>query len=448
VVVVLLVGNAERAEGPWRVSYTRFAELRDLAGGRLRRADASFGANPAAPVSPERVTVLADSVVALVAAGRTSGGAPTLFDDAVDRMDGSPERALRLADASTGLRWTRALNRWGVPHDVVAFPYRNGTMRLEISRESHLPTAVEIARPYPHDFRRGLVDATLRTDYVDWNPDSTGIWWPRQHKVAFNGEPLRDVTMARVLFSPAEAPADSFVVPDSARLQYAANVRTSPAAFRFGMRGPAEEPWPGIVRAKDFWTMTMVKQDDGVVLFEAHLSGAYLREVIDTARARFGLPVKAIVMTSDPWAHLGGVREAVALGIPIYVNARSLPFLQAHVRAPRTQDPDALAKAPRAPKFVPISAKTTLGRGANRLELYPVGGAYAERMVMAYFPEKKLLYGADLVFANRGGAPGYVRAPAIDLRNAVAREGLAVDTLFCVQQSAPIAWTTFVPGGA
>jgi len=46
-------------------------------------------------------------------------------------------------DASTGLRWTRALNRWGVPHDVVAFPYRNGTMRLVV-------TTIPTRRPPDH----------------------------------------------------------------------------------------------------------------------------------------------------------------------------------------------------------------------------------------------------------------------------------------------------------
>ena len=151
-------------------------------------------------------------------------------------------------------------------------------------------------------------------------------------------------------------------------------------------------------------------------------------------------------MSSDPWAHLGGVREAMAMGIPIYVNARSVPFLQKLSRAPHTLDPDSLQRAPRAPHFIPVSGKTVVGRGKNRIELYPVGGPYAERMTMAYFPELRVLYGADLVFAADQGS-GYDRAPAIDLRRAVARERLAVDTVFCVQATPSIAWSSFVPAG-
>lgn len=87
-----------------------------------------------------------------------------------------------------------------------------------------------------------------------------------------------------------------------------------------------------------------------------------------------------------------------------------------------------------------------MGSGKNRIELYPVGGSYAERMTMAYFPELRLLYGADLVFAADHGG-GYDRAPAIDLRRAVARDQLAVDTLFCVQATPLVAWSSFLPAG-
>ena len=62
-------------------------------------------------------------------------------------------------------------------------------------------------------------------------------------------------------------------------------------------------------------------------------------------------------------------------------------------------------------------------------------------------PDLKL-YGADLVFPNRGatGQPtkGYFETSLADLRAAVEREKLAVDTLFCMQNFPAIAWTDFV----
>lgn len=436
------LGNAERAEGPWRVVYTQFTELRDLSQFRIRRSVTPLGTRNA---QPPATLVVSDSVAAVRMGDRQTGAAPSTVEDALDRVGASPERALGLAAAASDLRSDGTITHWGVVHDVVSFPWRTGRMRIEISRESRLPTAVEIVRTYPDDFRRTpFGDTRLRFEYVDWDVDAAGLWWPRQQIISQNGEPLRNITIDSVAFDSTLTPSDTFAILDSARAQFAAQARRTVRFFRRSGAAPAQELRDGVVRVPDYWTMTIVRQDDGIVIFEAHISSAYLHDVIDEARHRYpGLPIKAIVMSSDPWAHLGGVREAMAMGIPIYVNARSVPFLQKVSRAPHTLDPDSLQRAPRAPHLIPVSGKTVIGSGKNRIELYPVGGSYAERMTMAYFPELRVLYGADLVFAAEGG--GYDRAPAIDLRRAVARERLAVDTLFWVQAKPAIAWSSFVP---
>jgi hypothetical protein len=211
------------------------------------------------------------------------------------------------------------------------------------------------------------------------------------------------------------------------------------------MRGQPSELRPGIVRIPDFWAQTLVKQDDGVVIFEAHISARYLRDVIDEARRRWpGTPIKALVMTSDPWAHLGGVREAMALGIPIYVHTNSIPFLAKLAATPHRIASDSLARSHRTPRLIPVSSRTAVGTGDNRIELYPVNGAGdGERMLMAYFPAPRLLYGADLIFPNRG-APGFLETEATDLRRAVARAHLDVESAFSVQNGGPFTWADFL----
>lgn len=442
-----MLGNAERSEGPWRVGYSQFVELRDVASPRLRRTE--HGLSPAGSKSADRVTILTDSVVANVLAGRQIGSSHAAFEDTIDRVDGSPERALLLASASSRLSYDRAVQRHGLTFDVVSFPWRNGRMRVELDRATHLPAAVEIVRPYSDNFRWApFGDVTMRTDYMDWTVTPSGAYWPMQEKVFYNGEPLRDITFASAALDATAASADSFVVTDSARTQYAANSKLNFSQFRLGMRGQSKELAPGIVRVPDQWAQTLVKQDDGVVIFEAHISAQYLHDVIGEAARRWpGAPVKAIVMTSDPWAHIGGLREAIALGIPIYVQARSIPFLTSIAKAPHVMAPDSLARAPRAPKWVPVSAKTVIGRGENAIELYPVGGPYAERMLMAYFPGHRLLYGADLVFPKRNpdgsAAKGFAETEAVDLRRAVERERLSVDSVFCVQNYPAFSWGGF-----
>ena len=62
---------------------------------------------------------------------------------------------------------------------------------------------------------------------------------------------------------------------------------------------------------------------------------------------------------------------------------------------------------------------------------------------MAYFPALRLLYGADLIFPNRG-APGFLETEATDLRRAVAREHLDVESAFSVQNGGPFTWADFL----
>ncbi len=438
-----ILGNAERNEGPFRTRYSRFSELRDTEGGRVRRTEfpVSSLATPPAPLA----YIIADSLLVIRVGPREIGGQPILFDDFADQAATAPEAALVRGRNASGLRSDGTVIRYGVTHDVVSWPYADGRLRVELDRDSHLPTRISVIRTYPRDFRRAqLGDVTVSYELANWTQQEGGLAYPRQIISRVNGEPQRDVTISSIVGGVA-APADSFQYGDSARVQWARSVTSSPPLFRFGSNGTLPDVVEGVARLKDFWATTLVRQDDGVLIFEAHLSGQYLREVIDEAARRWpGTKVKGLVMTSDPWAHLGGVREAVALGIPIYVSGRSISALTALLKAPHTLAPDALARAPRAPRFVPVDAKLAVGTGANRVELYPVRGAYAERMTMAYFPGHKVLYGADLVFASRPPGSGFFRTAAIDLLRAVTREGLAVDSLFCVQPTPVIAWKDFV----
>ena len=103
----------------------------------------------------------------------------------VDRIDGSPDRALRLAAASPKLVYAGTVKHFGLDFDVVSFPWRNGAMKLELNRETHLPDAVVIERTYPDNFRwDAFGTVTMRHDYVDWNVMPSGIYWPMQTKVS------------------------------------------------------------------------------------------------------------------------------------------------------------------------------------------------------------------------------------------------------------------------
>lgn len=178
--------------------------------------------------------------------------------------------------------------------------------------------------------------------------------------------------------------------------------------------------------------MTLVRQSDGVVVIEAPISSGYSDKGLADAKKRFpGLPLKAVVSTSDAWPHIGGVREYVARDIPVYALDLNRPILERLVSSPRHFHPDALERQRKKPRFRIVFNKTIIGSGPNRIELYPIRSESGERMMMVYFPEHKLLYGSDLVQGRPDGSffmPEYLS----ELIDAVGREKLTISWIFAM----------------
>jgi hypothetical protein len=100
---------------------------------------------------------------------------------------------------------------------------------------------------------------------------------------------------------------------------------------------------------------------------ESPLSGTYMAGVIDKAKEQSpGQPLKAVLSTSDSWPHVGGVRQVVALGLPVYILDLNKPLLERLVASPRHLHPGLLAQSPRQAKWRIVSQKVLVGTGPNR----------------------------------------------------------------------------------
>ena len=161
--------------------------------------------------------------------------------------------------------------------------------------------------------------------------------------------------------------------------------------------------------------------------------------MIDEAKKRYpDVPLKAFFSTSDSWPHTGGVRQCVALGLPVYVLDLNQPLLDRLIAAPHTIYPDLLAQSPKQPDWKIVSQKVVVGSGPNRAELYPLRGASTERQYMIYFPQRYLLYASDTLVLNENGSlydPELMR----EVSDAVTRENLSVTTVFAMHQG-PVPW--------
>jgi glyoxylase-like metal-dependent hydrolase (beta-lactamase superfamily II) len=343
-----------------------------------------------------------------------------------------PMRLLLIALQAADLHFETAQRVRLTLHPVLAFNWQGRAVRVMINPFNHLPDAVEtVAVFYDHWYQWG--DVRQRIYWDNWQTVH-GIRYPTNEVEERNGILWESRQVLKVDLNPAIDPAvfkiDAQVAPKG--LQSKGWERPFNADKGVTLA-------PGITLFPGSWNATVVKQDDGIVLLESPLSGTYMAGVIDKAKQQNpGQPLKAVLSTSDSWPHVGGVRQVVALGLPVYILDLNRPLLDRLVASPRHLHPDLLAQSARQAKWRIVSQKVQVGVGANRMELYPLRGAATERQYMVYFPEHQLLYASDTLALN---ADGSLYAPELmrEVMDAVKRENLAVTTVFAMHQE-PVPW--------
>jgi hypothetical protein len=433
-----MVEQSERPEGPYVTEFDRIAELHDLAAGRFRRTVSS----QVVPFPETSDTLVFANGVGMRQTGENKSAASlNLLQQMQESLLLSPERVLLTGLNAANLHLETDTKLHGIVHRVIAFDLDGAQVRVYLNSNAFLPTAVETSGPAAYSgYWNYLGDVTMRTWYSSWALQKGGIHYPMQWNIERNGLPDRMLVISRLIFDEAFDEA-GLAIPDDVRAQAPARARSGDLeSLPLGSPNrPAFEIVPGVVFIPGSWNVTLVKQSDGVVVVEAPISSGYSAKVIEEAGRHFpGVPIKAVVTTSDSWPHLAGIREYVARGIPVYALDLNREILERVIGDHRMSKPDALARAPKEPAFHFVSSKTVLGDGSNRLELYPLRGVTSERQMMAYFPEHRLLYGSD-PFQKISGTEYFTPQTVGEVVAAVEREHLAVDRFFMMHVD-PTSW--------
>jgi hypothetical protein len=438
--------QSERPEGPWVITFTDFSDVRSVAKDAVVRTSRTRGYSTPDWVdskdwTPESTIVVA-SGVGLRQANGTWGPAGTPWDLGILPLALEPEHVVLAALDAKDAHAEPDETLDGYRHHVVAFTYGDARVRLILNVPSLLPRAVDITRARPYDtYWAPWGDVTERVSFGVWTLEPEGVKFPRLWEFSTGGQTDGTLTITRMRLS-APTPATSFDVPDDVRQLLIAGRRKISDAPLGSPQRPAAELAPGVVHVPGSWDIVEIKQDDGVVILDGPLTSDYSAKVIADATQRFGgAPVKAVITTSDSWPHLGGMREYVARGIPIYALDLNVPILTRLFAAKYETSPDALAKSPKRPNLHVVSGKTVVGTGANRLEVYPYRTASGERQMMVYLPEHQLLYTSDL-FTIRGPMI-FLPQQVAEAVEAVTREHLVVKSAFGMHYDA-LPWATIV----
>jgi hypothetical protein len=426
-----MLEQSERPEGPYVVEYEEISEARDFKTNSLRR---SIRGKVLTQPKFETVTTVSGEASTISYGGQPGPGTPGEVFEADEELALGPERILLTALSASNLRAEDDTVLQSVPHHVIAFSWRTSPVRVFLNAETGLPTAVEWVSANPYSsFWRTWGDVTTRVYYSFWWLAAEGIHYPLQWDIVKNG--MADHTWAiDTIEINASLPADTFLISDTDRIAYKKNSVVTGQVLRSNLDqrplAQGTEFYPGIVQFPGAMNTALVLQPDGIVVLEAPISAAYSQRVLKEAERRFpGAPVKAVISTSDSWPHFSGLREYVARGIPVYILDLNRPILERFLASPRTFFPDNFAKTPRKPDFRIVSAKTVIGEGPNRLEIYPLRGETSERQLMVYFPGHQLLYGSD-PFQKLDDRSYFNAQTVSEVVHAVEREHLSVEKFF------------------
>jgi hypothetical protein len=418
-----------RPDGPYVTEFFSTIETHDFLRDRFRQVS-DLKVYPSFAFS--RGSVVSGGVAMKLTDGKQGPGNTEQVDLARERMALSPERVLLTALDAPDVHVEADSVLDSVPQNIVVFKLDGATARIYLNIYTHLPTAVDYSGPIARSgFWRFLGDVTARTSYTFWWLAKGGIRLPLQWNVVSNG--LADQTIV-VRRSQVDDPLDEadFTIPDNILVQYKQNGATSTLeALPLGNPSePAIEIGPGVILIPGVWNVTLIRQDDGVVILEAPISSGYSAKVIEEAHRRFpNQRIKAVVTTSDAWPHIAGIREYVAQGVPIYALDLNKAILDCVIGSSHTSKPDSLQGAPRVPDFRLVHDKVVIASGANFLELYPIRGETSERQMMVYFPKHKLLYGSDAFQRDLEGSFNFPQT-VTELLDAVHREQTVVRQFF------------------
>jgi hypothetical protein len=422
-------------QAPFITSYERDLITLDLANQRLfKQAKLTW---------PESDPNQSDSDTTLVV-GAEGGVYRTKFGDspcslsdleaAHDAMALGPARVLVTAADAADLHFEAPQVVRSTAHAVIAFTWKHVPVRVLLNPYNHLPDAVETTQVF-HDFWYFWGDVRQRIYFDNWKLVQ-GITFPTNSVEERNGAIWKSTQALNVEFN-VEMDEKLFAMTPGAVKQSVASPGWN---HHFDVK-ESKSLAPGIDLFAGSWNATVVKEPDGLVILEAPISGLYTQGILNEARKRHpGSHIIAVLSTSDSWPHTGGVRQAVSLGLPVYILDLNRPLLDKMMNAPHTLEPDALQNSTRA-EALPwriVAKKQELGSGPNRMELYPLRGASTERQYMVYFPEHRLLYASDTLALNDDGTL-YDPELMFEVEQAVKRDNLNVDTVFAMHQG-PLPW--------
>lgn len=411
------LGQSPKVDTPWpgvalksytaAINYATPAMRQESVRTQLQTPPPGVFATPLAG-EQRQVAVVSGSKAWNVAADNTANPAPAAVVDRLTLLWSTPHGFLRAARASGAA--VTAETAGGRKLTRVTFTAHGKSRMTGLLNEKQQLEKVETWVPNPV-----LGDMHVETTFSDYKPFGTLVF-PSRIVQKQGGHATLDLTVSGV---EAGATAD-LAVP--------ANVESAtPPAVKAEAQKLADGVYYVIGGSHH---SVAVEFTDHVVVIEGPQHEERSTAVIDEVKKTIpNKPIRYLVNTHYHFDHSGGVRTYAAEGATIVTHELNRPFYERAYAAPRTLNPDRLARAKGTAKIETVGAKKVLTDGSRTLELHHIqGNPHNDGFLMAWLPAEKILVEVDVWAPPAPNAPPPATPPpaAVSLYENIQRLKLDV----------------------
>ena len=319
--------------------------------------------------------------------GTTITPSPAAVEDRLLRISSTPHGVVKAAMAGKPTVSLQTVD--GKQSNVISFAHGTFTVKAFVN-DQNLVEKVETLVDNPV-----LGDILLETSYSNYR-DFGGVQFPARIVQRQGGFPILDINITSVRPN-ASAPIE---VP--------ATVQQPAPPLRVASQKMAEGVW--YLTGGTHHSVLVEFNDHAVVVEGPQSEARSLAVIAEVAKLLPTKPIRYLVNTHHHFDHSGGIRTFAAEGAVILTHEANKPYFEKVFAAPRTMNPDRLARSGKQAVIETVGDKRILSDGSRILELHFCKGLqHSEGMLFAYLPKEKLLVQSDLL---NYGTPNFPPPPA------------------------------------
>ena len=179
-----------------------------------------------------------------------------------------------------------------------------------------------------------------------------------------------------------------------------------------------------------------IDQKDHIVVVEGSLNEARSSAVIAKVKETIpNKPIRYLINTHHHFDHSGGLRTFVDEGSTIVTHQMNRGYYEKAWAAPRTLNPDLLAKSNKAATFETFTDKHVLTDGNRAIEVHHIAGSgHNDAFAMIYLPKEKILIEGDAYTppAANAAPPSAPNPFAVNLYDNIVRLKLDVQQIAAI----------------